>query len=60
MVETGEFDILVGSSSRDIKLTASMTVESTVTASIPDYRKTAPELLRQYTDAAGDDFAAVW
>lgn len=42
MVETGEFDILVGASSRDIKLSAAMTVTSTVDAEIPDYRETAP------------------
>lgn len=42
MVETGEFDILVGASSRDIKLSKTITVESTDVAEIPDYRKTAP------------------
>ncbi len=42
MVESGEFDILVGASSRDIKLTKTITVESTVNAEIPDYRATAP------------------
>ncbi len=42
MVETGEFDILVGTSSRDIKLSKTITVVSTVLAKIPDYRKTAP------------------
>lgn len=42
MVETGEFDILVGASSRDIKLSKTITVESTDIAEIPDYRKTAP------------------
>lgn len=60
MVETGEFDILVGSSSRDIKLTASMTVESTVTASIPDYRKTAPNYYNNVANITRDDFAAVY
>ena len=42
MVETGEFDILVGASSRDIRLSATMTVTSTVDAVIPDYRESAP------------------
>lgn len=42
MVETGEFDILVGASSRDIRLSATMTVTSTVDAEIPDYRESAP------------------
>ena len=41
-VESGEFKILVGASSRDIKLEASVQVESTVEAEIPDYRQTAP------------------
>ena len=41
-VETGEFDILVGASSRDIKLIDSVCVESTVEAEIPDYRESAP------------------
>ncbi len=42
MVETGKFDILVGASSRDIKLSKIITVESTDIAEIPDYRKIAP------------------
>lgn len=42
MVETGEFDILVGASSRDIRLSKTIFVESTDIAKIPDYRKTAP------------------
>lgn len=41
-VETGAFDILVGASSRDIKLSAQVQVESTVDAPVPDYRETAP------------------
>ena len=41
-IESGEFKILVGASSRDIKLEASINVESTVEAEIPDYRATAP------------------
>ena len=41
-VESGEFKILVGASSRDIKLEASINVESTVEAEIPDYKATAP------------------
>ena len=41
-VESGEFKILVGASSRDIKLTASVQVTSTVEAEIPDYRESAP------------------
>ncbi len=41
-VESGEFKILVGASSRDIKLETSINVESTVEAEIPDYKATAP------------------
>lgn len=41
-VETGLFDIMVGASSRDIRLTKSVNIISECTAAIPDYRKTAP------------------
>ena len=41
-VESGEFDILAGASSRDIRLSATVAVESTVEAEIPDYRESAP------------------
>ena len=41
-VESGDFEILVGASSRDIRLEGKVTVESTVEAEIPDYRETAP------------------
>ncbi len=41
-VESGEFKILVGASSRDIKLETSINVESTVEAEVPDYKETAP------------------
>ncbi len=41
-VESGEFKILVGASSRDIKLEATVNVESTVEAEIPDYKASAP------------------
>ena len=41
-VETGAFEVLVGASSRDIKLSATVNVESTVAAVVPDYKATAP------------------
>lgn len=41
-VESGDFGILVGSSSQDIRLEGKVNVESTVDAPIPDYRETAP------------------
>lgn len=42
-VESGTFDILVGASSRDIRLEAGVQVTSTVEAEIPDYRAVAPD-----------------
>ncbi|MGN0447600.1 MAG: glycoside hydrolase family 3 C-terminal domain-containing protein [Acutalibacteraceae bacterium] len=41
-VESGEFTVLVGASSRDIRLEKTVTVTSRETAVIPDYRETAP------------------
>lgn len=40
-IEKGEFEILVGASSRDIRLSAAVTVDG-VEEGIPDYRETAP------------------
>lgn len=61
MVETGEFDILVGASSRDIRLTQTMTVTSTVNAKIPDYRAVAPAYYTADIDGMkGEQFAAVY
>ena len=60
-VETGEFDILVGASSRDIKLSGTVNVESTVEAEIPDYRKTAPAYYTaDINGMKGEQFAAVY
>lgn len=59
-VETGEFDIMVGASSRDIKLTATITVTSTVDAAVPDYRATAPNYYNDVANITRDDFAAVY
>lgn len=59
-VETGDFDILVGASSRDIKLTATVNVESTVECEIPDYRETAPNYYNDVKSISRDDFAAVY
>ncbi|MCC8072963.1 MAG: glycoside hydrolase family 3 C-terminal domain-containing protein [Clostridiales bacterium] len=61
MVETGEFDIMVGASSRDIKLSATMTVTSTVDAEIPDYSKTAPAYYSaDVSGMKGEQFEAVY
>lgn len=59
-VESGEFDILVGASSKDIKLSETLNVESTVKVEIPDYRKTAPNYYNDITAITRDDFAAVY
>jgi len=59
-VETGEFDILVAASSRDIRLSATVTVESTVECEIPDYRAVAPNYYNDVANISRDDFAAVY
>ena len=59
-VESGEFEILVGASSADIRLKSSVTVEGTVEAEIPDYRETAPNYYGDVSKITRDDFAAVY
>ena len=59
-VETGDFDILIGASSRDIKLEATVKVESTVECEIPDYRATAPNYYNNVAGITREDFAAVY
>lgn len=58
-VEAGDFDILVGASSRDIKLTATVAVDAPA-CDIPDYRATAPNYYNDVTAIGRDDFAAVY
>ena len=59
-VESGEFDIMVGTSSRDIKLEARVKVNSTTDAVVPDYRKTAPcYYTADVQDIPDDAFKAV-
>ena len=41
-VESGDFNIMVGASSRDIRLEATVNVISTVEAEVPDYKEAAP------------------
>ncbi len=61
MVEAGEFDILVGASSRDIKLSETITVESTDIAEVPDYRETAPAYYTaDINNMNGKQFEAVY
>ena len=60
-VETGEFDILVGASSRDIKLSAGIHVASTVDAEIPNYKETAPAYYTaDISEMTGEPWAAVY
>ena len=60
-VETGAFEILVGASSRDIRLTETVNVTSTVEAEIPDYRKTAPAYYTaDLSGMKGEQFEAVY
>ncbi|MCI9111356.1 MAG: glycosyl hydrolase [Eubacterium sp.] len=60
-VETGEFDILVGASSRDIKLSAVIHVASTVDAEIPNYKETAPAYYTaDISEMTGEQWAAVY
>ena len=42
-VESGDYNIMVGASSRDIKLQSTVNVKSTVDAQVPDYKESAPE-----------------
>ena len=59
-MESGEFDILVGASSRDIKLEGTVNVESTVIAKIPDYKVAAPVYYSADVQSVPDEqFAAV-
>ena len=59
-VESGKFDILVGASSRDIKLQSSVNVESTEQCEIPDYRETAPNYYNNITAITHDDFEVIY
>lgn len=60
-VESGEFKILVGASSRDIKLEASVNVESTVEAEIPDYKAVAPSYYgADIMNVSDDEFKAIY
>ncbi len=60
-VESGEFKILVGASSRDIRLEASINVESTVDAVVPDYKATAPSYYgANIMNVPANEFEAVY
>ena len=59
-VESGDFEILVGASSRDIKLTSNVFVESADNFPVPDYRETAPSYYGANIKAVPDkEFEAI-
>ena len=60
-VESGDFKILVGASSRDIRLETTVFVESTVEARVPDYKETAPSYYgANIMNVSADEFKAVY
>lgn len=59
-VETGDFTIEVGASSRDIRLRAALKVVSDCKDEIPDYRKSAPAYYDDVTAIDRRQFAAVF
>lgn len=61
-VESGEFEIMIGASSRDIKLSAIINVESTVNVAHKDMRETAPCYynLDTATEVTDSEFEAVY
>lgn len=60
-VETGEFDILVGASSRDIRLSKTLNVISTESCEIPDYSKTSPAYYSaDIKNMNGEQFEAIY
>ncbi len=60
-VESGDFTICVGASSRDIRLTETIRVTSDIKADCPDYRDSAPTYYTgQIQDVSAEEFAAVY
>ncbi|MEG2395432.1 MAG: glycoside hydrolase family 3 C-terminal domain-containing protein [Oscillospiraceae bacterium] len=60
-IETGDFEILIGASSRDIKLSDKVFVKSTVDAKIPSYKENAPCYYGgNISDVSADEFKAVY
>lgn len=59
-VESGEFKILIGASSRDIRLTSSVNVDSTDSFAVPDYKASAPSYYgANITNISDGEFKAV-
>ena len=61
-VESGDFEIMVGASSRDIKLTANVNVKANSEITHPDYKETAPVYydLTQAEEIPVEQFEAVY
>jgi len=61
-VESGEYEVRIGASSRDIRGRVTINIKSTVDAEVPDYRKTAPvyyDIKNGLDNVPGDQFVAV-
>ena len=58
-VESGEFDILIGASSRDIRLKATLKVKGEE-EKIPDYSAVAPHYYEDITAITREDFEALY
>ena len=58
-VESGEFDILVGASSRDIRLKAKVKVKAEA-VEMPDYRETLPHYYEDITAITREDFEVLY
>jgi len=61
-VETGEYELQTGASSRDIRGKITVSVKSTVDAEIPDYRETAPvyyDIKKGINNIPDDQFIAL-
>ena len=61
-VESGEYELRIGASSRDIRIRETVKVNSTVQAQIPDFRVTAAgyyDLKQGIANIPYDDFAAI-
>lgn len=59
-VETGEFDILIGKNVNDIQLSETVTITSTISATIPDFKLSAPAYYSADVQSVPDaQFAAI-
>jgi len=61
-VETGEYELRVGASSRDIRGSVTVSVSSTAEVAVPDYRVSAPayyDLSNGLNNVSDEEFAAV-